>query len=85
LTLAEVGNDARRAKAKKRWDAMSPEDRAAKLAKLVPFAAKTRRDYPPCWLLTTRWEDVPVPMRMGGRTGARRPGMGTDARSEDDG
>jgi len=40
LTLAEVGNDARRAKAKKRWDAMSPEDRAAKLAKLVPFAAK---------------------------------------------
>jgi len=40
LTQREIGNDKRGASSKKRWDAMSPEDRAAKLAKLVPFAPK---------------------------------------------
>jgi len=40
LTQREIGNDARGAKAKKRWANMSPEDRAAKLAKLVPFTPK---------------------------------------------
>jgi hypothetical protein len=46
LTLDEVAKDARRAKAKAKWAAMTPEDRAARLAHLVPFKAKHAGTYP---------------------------------------
>lgn len=37
LTLAEQARDLRRAHAKARWDALSPEERAERTAKLRPF------------------------------------------------
>jgi len=40
LLHAEIARDKRRAEAKARWEALSPEERAQKLAKMVPFAAK---------------------------------------------
>lgn len=46
LTLAEMARDARRVRAKAKWAAMSPEDRAGRLAKLVPFKAKHAAEYP---------------------------------------
>ena len=45
LNKAEMARDVRRALAKKRWEAMTPEERARRLAKLTPYSAKHA---PPC-------------------------------------
>jgi hypothetical protein len=40
LTRREVARDARRTAAKARWDALPPEEQAAKRARLTPFRLK---------------------------------------------